>query len=419
LASLFFRYAKHTCNKGASLAVQVGQTVSYVTFWSGDCHLCHRLLGLNAAFFVKTYLWACLIFRCDALFLGAGVTSFDSVRAGDMTFVTTIKAEFLRVFSMIIKSQADITPSVLAELEGAENPRFKEIMGAAIRHLHEFAREVKLTEPEFQQACAVIASLGQASNASHNEVVLAAGSTGLSALVCLLNNGDQGTTETTANLLGPFWRPDAPLMPNGANIVRNTGVGADSMAGGRKLMVNASVIDIKGNAVVGAEIDVWHSSNEGFYENQDPLQADMNLRARFFTDEHGKFSFETIKPIGYPIPVNGPVGVFLKLQGRHNMRPAHIHFMIRKLGFKTQFSQVYSNDDPNLTTDVQFGVTQRLIGDYQLHNETPQPWYSLEYQFVIEAGESKTPKPPITAKSRTPRPNLEILVTRTGLDRRH
>jgi hydroxyquinol 1,2-dioxygenase len=305
---------------------------------------------------------------------------------------------------MIIRSQADITSAVLAELEGAENPRFREIMGAAIRHLHEFAREIKLTEAEFQHACGVIASLGQASSASHNEVVLAAGSTGLSALVCLLNNGDHGNTETTANLLGPFWRPDAPLMASGDNIVRNT-----DTTKGAKLIVSASVVDSTGAAVAGAEIDVWHSSNEGFYENQDPEQADMNLRARFFTNEQGKFSFETIKPIGYPIPVNGPVGVFLKLQGRHNMRPAHIHFMIRKQGYKTQFSQVYSSDDPNLETDVQFGVTQRLVGNYQIHDEKTDPWYSLHYQFVIEAGESKIPKPPITAKSQSPRPKLEIL----------
>jgi hydroxyquinol 1,2-dioxygenase len=310
---------------------------------------------------------------------------------------------------MIIKSQADITSAVLAELDGAEDPRFKEIMGAAIRHLHAFAREIKLTEPEFQQACGVIASLGQASSAAHNEVVLAAGSTGLSALVCLLNNGNHGNTETTANLLGPFWRPDAPLMHSGSSIVR----GANN-APGTKLVVNASVVDVMGAAITGAEIDVWHSSNEGFYENQDPEQADMNLRARFITDELGRFSFETIKPIGYPIPVNGPVGVFLKLQGRHNMRPAHIHFMIRKTGYKTQFSQVYSSDDPNLDSDVQFGVTKKLIGNYQLKDEKSNPWFSLDYQFVIEAGESKVPKPPITAKSEEPRPMLEVLKARVN-----
>jgi hydroxyquinol 1,2-dioxygenase len=106
--------------------------------------------------------------------------------------------------------------------------------------------------------------------------------------------------------------------------------------------------------------------------------------------------------------------VFLKLQGRHNMRPAHIHFMIRKAGFKTQFSQVYSSDDPNLNTDVQFGVTQRLIGDYQLKGDKNNPWYVLDYQFVIEAGESKVPNPPITAKSDVPRPMLEVLSARAN-----
>jgi hydroxyquinol 1,2-dioxygenase len=304
---------------------------------------------------------------------------------------------------MIIQSQADITSAVLAELEGAKNPRFKEIMGAAIRHLHEFAREVKLTEPEFQQACALIASLGQVSNASHNEVVLAAGSTGLSALVCLLNNGAMGSTETTANLLGPFWRSDAPLTADGDSIVRSATPGAP-------LLVKAAVVDVRGRPVADAMIDVWHSSSEGYYENQDPAQADMNLRGRFITNQFGKFSFKSIKPVGYPIPVNGPVGNFLRIQGRHNMRPAHIHFMVRKEGFKTQFSQVYSSDDPHLNTDVQFGVTQRLIGHYQLQSNTNQALsYLLEYQFVIEEGESKTPKPPITAKSTTPRPELVVL----------
>jgi hydroxyquinol 1,2-dioxygenase len=203
-------------------------------------------------------------------------------------------------------------------------------------------------------------------------------------------------------------------MKNGQSIVRTSPLagGSDLDASIAALHVNASVVDVNGKPVAGADIDVWHSSNEGFYENQDPSQADMNLRGRFQTDEEGRFWFETIKPVGYPIPVNGPVGTFLKLQGRHNMRPAHIHFMIRKDGFKTQFSQVYASDDPHLTTDVQFGVTDRLTGNYKKHVTQGATTYSLAYQFVIEEGESKTPKAPITAKSQTPRPELEVLKRR-------
>ncbi|RKF49870.1 dioxygenase [Paraburkholderia fungorum] len=310
---------------------------------------------------------------------------------------------------MIISNQQEVTAAVLSELARSTNPRFREIMSAAVRHLHGFARETRLTEAEFHQACAVIARLGQLSTASHNEVVLIAGSLGLSSLVCLLNNGDSGQTDTTANLMGPFWRMDSPHTANGASIVRSPTPGAP-------IFVNAWVRDRHGRPVEGAEVDVWHTSADGFYENQDPQQADMNLRGKFTTDANGHIAFRSVKPAGYPIPVSGPVGDLLRLQGRHNMRPAHIHFMIYKPGFKTQFSQVYSSDDPNLDTDVQFGVTRALVGQYVLHdgekapvNDVKGPWYSLDHNFVIEPGEAKLPKPPITGKADGARPEQIIL----------
>jgi hydroxyquinol 1,2-dioxygenase len=309
---------------------------------------------------------------------------------------------------MIIKDQKDITPAVLNELQRAKNPRLREIMSAAVRHLHEFAREVKLTEEEFHQAAAYIVALGQKSNATHNEVVLMAGSLGLSTLVCLLNNGNKGQTETTANLLGPFWRLDSPRTPNGGSIVR-------SPTPGPELYVNAWVKDAKGQPISGAEVDIWQSSPEGYYENQDPNQAEMNLRGKFTTDKDGHIAFRSVKPAGYPIPVHGPVGELIRAQGRHNMRPAHLHFLIYKPGYKTHISQVYVNDDKNLETDVQFGVTEALVGNYVRHESgTPPapgmkaPWYTLDYTFTVEAGEAKLPRPPISAKADT-RAELEVL----------
>ena len=314
---------------------------------------------------------------------------------------------------MIIKTQQDVTAAVLAELQRATDPRFHEIMTAAVGHLHGFVRDAKLTEAEFHQACGVIAKLGQLTTASHNEVVLIAGSLGISSLVCLLNNGDHGQTDTTANLMGPFWRMDSPTTANGASIVRTPTPGAP-------IFVDAWVRDGLGRPVEGATVDVWHTCTEGFYENQDPEQGDMNLRGKLRTDADGHIAFRSVKPAGYPIPLSGPVGALLRAQGRHNMRPAHIHFMIYKEGFKTQFSQVYSSDDPNLETDVQFGVTQALIGRYVLHAaeeaapaaDVNEPWYSLAHHFVIEPGEAKLPKPPITGKATGQRPQLEILERR-------
>ena len=310
---------------------------------------------------------------------------------------------------MIVERPEDLTAAVLSELERADDARWRTIMQSAVRHLHGFVRDTALTEAEFQKICAVIARLGQLTGPSHNEVVLGAGSLGISALVCLLNNGAGGTQPTTANLLGPFWREHSPPTANGASIVRGP-------TAGEPIFVTGWVRDNQGQPVAGAEVDVWHSSSEGFYENQDPAQADMNLRGRFTTDSEGGFRFRSIKPAGYPIPVSGPVGDLLRAQGRHNLRPAHIHFLIHKPGYKTQFSQIYSSDDPNLDSDVQFAVTRSLIGHYQRHDAEPAPdndvsgpWYSLEQVFVIEPGEARWPRAPITGKAEGEHPQLQVL----------
>jgi catechol 1,2-dioxygenase len=310
---------------------------------------------------------------------------------------------------MIIETEKDVTKAVLAEIARAPNPRFREIMTAFVRHLHDFAREVKLTEEEFREAMAYLVKLGQHSNETHNEAVLISGSLGFSQLIVMLNNGDNGQVETDASLLGPFWRMHSPVTPNGGSIVR-------SPTPGEALFVNAVFKDRAGKPIAGAEVDIWHSSTEGFYENQDPVQADMNLRGKFFTDADGRISFRSIKPAGYPIPIDGPTGDLLRAQGRHNMRPAHLHFLAVKEGFKTLISQIYVQDDKFLDSDVQFGVTRRLIGNYVRHeNETPPapdvsgPWYSLDYTFVMEDGSAKLPRPPISGKAQGERPKIPHL----------
>jgi hydroxyquinol 1,2-dioxygenase len=296
---------------------------------------------------------------------------------------------------MIIANQQQVTPAVLEAIGRSPDPRFREIMSALVRHLHDFAREVKLTEREFERAVGYLVALGQHTTDSHNEAVLMSGSLGFSTLICLLNNGNNGQTETAANLLGPFWRMHSPPTENGGSIVR-------SPTPGPPLFVTARVRDAAGRPIAGAEVDVWHSSPEGFYEQQDPKQADMNLRGKFTTDQDGAFGFRSVKPAGYPIPIDGPVGEFVRATRRHHYRPAHLHFLIYKPGFKTLISQVYVNDDERLETDVQFGVTRALIGNYVRHDNGPAPaadveppWYSLDYTFPMEPGEARLPKPPI------------------------
>jgi protocatechuate 3,4-dioxygenase beta subunit len=298
---------------------------------------------------------------------------------------------------MIIENQAMVTDAVLEAVNRTEDPRLRQILLALVRHLHGFVREVRLSESEFQQAVRIIAAMGQKTTASHNEVVLMAGSLGVSSLVCLLNNGNDGPTETQANLLGPFWRDDQPLSASGDTLVR-------SPTPGPGLFVRVLIEDKQGHPVAGAEVDVWHSSPEGLYENQDAKQAEMNLRGRFVSDDAGRFHFRSVKPSGYPIPVDGPVGELVKATRRHNYRPAHLHFMIYKPGFKTLISQIYSPDDPHLDSDVQFGVTPAVIGDYVRHDEpSPDlnfatPWFSLDQRFSLEPGDARRPPAPIRSK---------------------
>ena len=188
---------------------------------------------------------------------------------------------------------------------------------------------------------------------------------------------------------------------NGGSIVR-------SPTPGPALFVKAWFKDRLGRPIEGAEVDIWQSSPEGFYENQDPGQADMNLRGKFISDARGAHqpSAACSRP-AIRFPSDGPVGELLRAQGRHNMRPAHLHFLASKDGFKTLISQIYVDDDPYL----EFGraVRRHAPPDRQLRAprerdapaaELKAPWYTLEHTFVMEAGQSKLPRAPIQRQGR-------------------
>ena len=295
----------------------------------------------------------------------------------------------------MIEREQDVTVATEAVMQRTSDPRLREIMLSLVKHLHGFVRDVRLTEAEFREAAAIVAELGKLSTDTHNEVVLIAGSLGVSSLVCLLNNGDQGNTETAQSLLGPFWRLNSPRVENGGSIVRSDTPGAP-------LFVTARVVDGAGNPIAGAEVDIWHASPVGLYENQDPEQAEMNLRGKFTIGCRRTLLFRSVMMVGYPIPTDGVVGRLLKAQNRHPYRPAHLHALIFKPGFKVLISQVYDPADPHIDSDVQFGVTKALIGNFVRHDEphptasdVTSPWYSLDYVYRMEAGDAVLPRPPI------------------------
>lgn len=300
----------------------------------------------------------------------------------------------LKPRSHIIEDASMLTDVVLDAMSKAPDLRLRQVMASFVRHMHDFAREVRLTEAEFELGLDFLNRIGQATNDCHNEAVLFSDIIGFSTLVCLLNNGQNGATETAAALLGPFWRMHSPPTENGGSILR-------SPTPGPALFAHCRVTDPDGRPLAGVEVDVWQASPVGLYENQDPGQADMNLRGKFRTDDEGRFWFRSVKPAGYPVPTHGPSGDVLRAQKRHPFRPAHLHFLAYRPGYKTLITQVFVDDDGHLDSDVVFGVTRALVGDFAEGRGTPPaadagaPWYRLDYEFVMEPGEAKLPVPPI------------------------
>lgn len=288
----------------------------------------------------------------------------------------------------IIDTEASVTAIALAALANTPDARLKQIVGALVEHAHALIREVDLTEEELHAGLRFLGALGQANTDTHNEVILCADVLGISTLVALRNN-PQEHGQTARALLGPFWRLNAPDCAAGDSIARDATPGAT-------MLVSGHVRDIHGQPLADALVDVWQASPTGLYENQDPAQEAMNLRGKFRTDAAGRYHFRTVRPAGYPVPTHGPVGVMLAAQQRHPYRPAHIHFMVSHPGHKTLITQVFSDDSEHLESDVAFGVTQALVGHFtERRDGDAPPYFTVEFDFVLEAGPSDFPQPPI------------------------
>jgi catechol 1,2-dioxygenase len=162
---------------------------------------------------------------------------------------------------MIIDRQEQVTDAVLEAMARGASPRLFEVMSSLVKHLHAFAREVRLTEQEWELGVDFLNRIGQATHDTHNEGVLFSDAIGFSTLICLLNNGNNGATETASALLGPFWRMNSPRTGHGASIVRSATPGPD-------LFARCRIVDPHGRAISGVEVDVWQSSPLGFYENR-------------------------------------------------------------------------------------------------------------------------------------------------------
>jgi len=283
----------------------------------------------------------------------------------------------------VVNGADSVTPIVMKAMSRTSDPRLKEITESLVRHLHAFVREVRPTAGEFERGVDFLVRLGHASGPEKNEVILLSDLLGISTLVVMLDE-ERSAGATDPALLGPFWRAESPRCKPGESIARD-GVG-------EPLSVSGRVLDLQRRPIPGVLVDVWQASPVGLYENQDPKQPDRNLRGLFETDSEGRFHFRTVRPKGYPVPMDGPCGELLRAQDRHPWRPAHIHFMLSRDGYKTLVTQVFDNADGAIESDVVFGVTPSLAGRFE---RAPDGGLRLDYDFVMQPGTRRIPRPPI------------------------
>ncbi len=277
----------------------------------------------------------------------------------------------------------NITDAVLARFAGCDNPRLKEVMGALVRHTHDFIREVKLTEAEWLAGIQFLTQTGLKCTGQRQEFILLSDTLGVSMLVTAMNNQyPAGATEAT--VFGPFHTEVMPLAESGADI------GGD--APGEPLFVNAQINGLGGEPVANAEVDIWQADDDGLYDVQRPELGDTRrARARMHTDAQGNLKFRTVVPTPYPVPTDGPVGAMLVATGRHPWRPAHLHFRIRAQGYSTLITHIFRAPDPYLDSDAVFGVRSSLIGEFVEHPAGTAPdgsrlerrHFTLDQQVVL------------------------------------
>jgi hydroxyquinol 1,2-dioxygenase len=267
-------------------------------------------------------------------------------------------------------TQDNITQAVIARFADTPDPRLKQIVTSLVQHLHAFARDVKLTEAEWDQGIRFLTRTGHMSDDKRQEFILLSDVLGLSMLTVAMNNEKPaGATEST--VFGPFFVEGAPAYDHGDDIANG--------AVGIPCKVRGHIRDLDGHPVPNARLEVWQADAEGMYDVQRE-DAGHQARGSLVAGPQGEYHFQSILAEAYPIPDDGPVGDLLKATKRHPWRPAHLHFMIEAPGYQTLITHVFRNGDQYLDSDAVFGVRQSLIADWV---KQPDGSYLVEYDFVL------------------------------------
>lgn len=279
--------------------------------------------------------------------------------------------------------EKSITGAVLERLSECNDPRFKQVMTSLVTHLHDFVRDVRLTESEWMSAIRFLTEAGQACTDKRQELILLSDTLGLSVLVITLNHpSNQGSADST--VMGPFYWAGAPERAAGSNLAEGV-TGEPTFYSGR-------VLSVDGQPLCNALLDIWSGDGEGNYDMQIPGETGMKARGRIRTDAAGRYYFRSIKPTFYPVPTDGPVGVMLRKMGRHPYRPGHIHMIVSANGYKPVTTHLFVADSQYLDSDAVFGMKESLVARFERHRAGPgpdgepmaTPFYTVDYDFRLQ-----------------------------------
>jgi hydroxyquinol 1,2-dioxygenase len=279
--------------------------------------------------------------------------------------------------------EEQLTGKVVASFGGTPDPRLRELVVALTRHLHAFAREVRLTEAEWQQAIDFLTATGHITDGRRQEFILLSDVLGLSMQTITINNQAYANA-TEATVVGPFFTEGSPAFALGGDIAAG--------APGQPCWVEGTVTDTAGRPVPHALIEVWEADDDGLYDVQYPDDR-VAARGHFRSDEDGGYRFWAIAPTPYPIPHDGPVGRLLDATGRSPMRASHLHFLVEAPGRRTLVTHIFVRGDDRLGSDAVFGVRDSLVKDFEAQAPgTPTPdgrelgdraWSRVRFDIVL------------------------------------
>jgi hydroxyquinol 1,2-dioxygenase len=278
--------------------------------------------------------------------------------------------------------EKSITPAVLARMDQCDDPRFKQVMTSLLTHLHDFVREVKLTEKEWITAIQFLTETGKTCTDKRQEFILLSDTLGVSILVITINHPSEGGT-SDSTVLGPYYWDGAPELPLGANLAVDVK--------GEAAFYSGRVLSSDGSPIAGALLDIWSGDGEGTYDMQMAEDVGMKARGRIRTDADGCYRFRSIKPNYYPVPSDGPVGVILRKMGRHPMRPGHIHMIVSAPGHHPITTHLFAAGSEYIDSDAVFGVKDSLVTQYSKHPAGKGPdgvqmdeaYYTVNFDFRL------------------------------------